>query len=866
MNMKKNILLTLAVGFMSFGLQAQVTSFPWTEDFETENTCGTFCGAACFLSGNGFTNDLGDDIDWTIDAFGTGSSSTGPTANGGADHNPGISGGKYAYTETSGCYGDVANLVSPMFDFTNVSTPAVTFWYHMYGSNMGTMQFDVESGGVWTNNVIPAWTDNQDIWQEQTIDLGPYAGMNNIRFRVRGITGFGFRSDMAVDDFSVFDAVYQLVTIAEATPTCPGDSDGMVEVEAIFGTPPFTYNWSNGSSGAIQTGLAEGIYTVTCTDANGDTTSASFDLTLNAIVSTTTLVTDLICDYDQGVGTVSASGGTPITEAYVWDTTSANFSPDPSMVGTPVTLGDDQVTNPLNIGFDFVFFGDTHSTFRISSNGFITFDNNTNSGCCSGQALPNGSAPNNLVAVVWDDLWGTNGFGEIDYYTTGTAPFRTLVVNYTSVGYCCSATNSVNAQAKFFETTNCIEIHTIDVINANPATQGIENQNGTEGYTYPGRNSSSWSSQGTFISFCSPVGGLSYEWDNGITDTLNPSLTIGNNIVTITDANGCEAYDTIVINPPISTLNLDPDVNDVSCFGFNDGEVITNETGGVAPVAYAWNTGQTSADITSLGGGTYSVTATDAVGCIDSVGSMMIVEPDIILSSISGVSSPACEGEATGSAFVVAQGGRAPYTFIWSDGQVGQTASNLMAGNYQVFITDSSGCQSVQSVSLVAENPSPMVDLGPKILSASGASVNLNAGSHSSYLWNTGATSQTINVTATGEYWVQVSNAFGCLSSDTIYVEIWPTGVNDIVNDAKFALYPNPASSNLMMLLDANTNLTNVNVSITNVQGQTVMSQSFNSLSASEQIELDVKDIAPGIYNLSVQSDSYNAVSSFVKQ
>ena len=189
-----------------------------------------------------------------------------------------------------------------------------------------------------------------------------------------------------------------------------------------------------------------------------------------------------------------------------------------------------------------------------------------------------------------------------------------------------------------------------------------------------------------------------------------------------------------------------------------------------------------------------------------------------------------------------------------------------MAGNYQVFITDSSGCQSVQSVSLVAENPSPMVDLGPKILSASGASVNLNAGSHSSYLWNTGATSQTINVTATGEYWVQVSNAFGCLSSDTIYVEIWPTGVNDIVNDAKFALYPNPASSNLMMLLDANTNLTNVNVSITNVQGQTVMSQSFNSLSASEQIELDVKDIAPGIYNLSVQSDSYNAVSSFVKQ
>jgi len=118
----------------------------------------------------------------------------------------------------------------------------------------------------------------------------------------------------------------------------------------------------------------------------------------------------------------------------------------------------------------------------------------------------------------------------------------------------------------------------------------------------------------------------------------------------------------------------------------------------------------------------------------------------------------------------------------------------------------------------------------------------------------------------TGEYWVEVTNSFGCIGTDTIYVEIWPLGVNDIASDSKFALYPNPATTNLMLLLDGNTNLTNVNVTITNVQGQTVMSKSFNSISASEQVELDVKDIAPGIYNLSVQSDAYSAVKSFVKQ
>lgn len=648
---------------------------------------------------------------------------------------------------------------------------------------------------------------------------------------------------------------------------CYGDTTASINPLVVGGTAPYTYAWSNGSTSSTISGLGVGSYELTITDAVGDMDTAYTEIIEpSPIVHSTTLTQDLICDYDQGVGYVSATGGTPITDSYVWDTTSANFSPDTSMVGTTVVLGDDQVTGILNIGFDFVFFGDTHSTFRISSNGFITFANSTANGCCSGQNLPNTFAPNNLIALVWDDLWGTLGGGTISYYTIGTAPFRTLVVNFLDVSYCCTATQSVTAQAKLFETTNCIEIHTIDVINASPATQGIENQNGTEGYTYPGRNSSAWSSQGSFISFCAPVGGLSYEWNNGITDTLNPALTIGNNIVTITDANGCEAYDTIVINPPISTLNLDPDVFDISCFGFNDGEIFTNETGGVAPVAYAWASGETTADLTNLVQGTYSVTATDAVGCLDSVVGMQIIEPDIILSNVSGVTSPACANEATGTAFIVVQGGTAPYNIIWSNGQVGASATNLTEGNYQAIITDSSGCQSVQSISIVAENPSPIVDLGPKILSATGASVNLNAGNHNSYLWSTGATTQSINVTATGSYWVQVTNSFGCTASDTIYVEIWPTGINDIESDAKFALYPNPATTNLMLLVDANTNLANVNVNITNVQGQTVMTQSFNSISASEQVELDVKSLAPGIYNLSVQSDAYKAVRSFVKQ
>ncbi|MBN1986081.1 MAG: hypothetical protein JW761_07240, partial [Prolixibacteraceae bacterium] len=62
--------------------------------------------------------------------------------------------------------------------------------------------------------------------------------------------------------------------------------------------------------------------------------------------------------------------------------------------GTTVSLGDDQVSGALPIGFDFNFYGNTYSMFYISSNGFITFSSDPNSGCCSGQNIPDSNSPN----------------------------------------------------------------------------------------------------------------------------------------------------------------------------------------------------------------------------------------------------------------------------------------------------------------------------------------------------------------------------------------------------------------------------------------------------------------------------------------
>ncbi|MCB9235802.1 MAG: T9SS type A sorting domain-containing protein [Bacteroidia bacterium] len=196
----KRFILIFSLLF-AFGIaNSQISTFPYTQDFETFSTCGTACGAACSLSA-GWENDINDDIDWAVDVNGTTSATTGPSV----DHNPGTTAGKYLYTEASGCNLDTALLVSPWFDFTNLTSPVVTFWYHMFGNNMGTMHLDAYHGGLWTKDIVPGWTDDVDLWQQRLGNLSAYAGMDSVRFRVRGITGPGTRSDMAVDDFEVFN-------------------------------------------------------------------------------------------------------------------------------------------------------------------------------------------------------------------------------------------------------------------------------------------------------------------------------------------------------------------------------------------------------------------------------------------------------------------------------------------------------------------------------------------------------------------------------------------------------------------------------------------------------------------------------------
>lgn len=116
-------------------------------------------------------------------------------------------------------------------------------------------------------------------------------------------------------------------------------------------------------------------------------------------------------------------------------------------------------------------------------------------------------------------------------------------------------------------------------------------------------------------------------------------------------------------------------------------------------------------------------------------------------------------------------------------GATTQTINVSATGTYSVTITDASGCTAFDVIN-VTVNPAPNVNLGADIIVCSGETVILNAANPgSTYLWNTGATTQTINVIATGNYSVVVTNGFSYADSDLIHVTINPTPVVNIGNN-----------------------------------------------------------------------------------
>ncbi len=190
-------------------------------------------------------------------------------------------------------------------------------------------------------------------------------------------------------------------------------------------------------------------------------------------------------DPRQGQVVVQGNGG-PDTFGYQWVDSLDPHGPifawqDISATGTPITeLGsdsDDEAVSNIPIGFAFPFYGEQFTQFHLSSNGFISFSTLTETGCCSGQPLPNDDFNNHLIALMWADLHPQEG--RVYYQTFGNDRFVLQFENYGDY----LGTMTFNAQIILYDSGDIL-FQYLDLSDTGYppfASIGIENRDGSDG-------------------------------------------------------------------------------------------------------------------------------------------------------------------------------------------------------------------------------------------------------------------------------------------------------------------------------------------------------------------------------------------------
>ena len=479
-------------------------------------------------------------------------------------------------------------------------------------------------------------------------------------------------SDSATFNVVVVDTgTINATAVVDSTLDCFGDSDAQVSVSATGGTPTYTYLWNTTETNQAETALAAGTYSVTVTDANGCTDSTSITVTEPSALALSMSSTQVIC-YQDGSATASVSGGTT-GYTYLWSngaTSALNFGIE---AGTyTVTIDDANSCGTLTDSVTVT----NGSTVPIVS---ITSNTSTCPGLTTGSLTATGTSG---FGTPYTFAW-SNATNEISSSTSTISGLAagTYTISLTDNAGCgpflASATvaTASNPVASASETT---------AITCNGAMDGQATASATSGTTP-----------------------YTYSWNTSETNALETNLDAGTYSVTITDQNGCTDSASVTLSEPavlIATAMVD---SNASCNGFADGGATVSETGGTSGYDYIWSNGDTTAAVSGLAAGPYSVTVTDANGCTDSA-SVTITEPDVLVASINLDSNVSCVGFSDGGATAMQTGGTSTYSYSWSNSVVADHITGVAIGTYSVTITDANSCTDSASITIVVgDNTSP---------------------------------------------------------------------------------------------------------------------------------------------------------------
>ncbi len=215
-----------------------------------------------------------------------------------------------------------------------------------------------------------------------------------------------------------------------------------------------------------------------------------------------------------------------------------------------------------------------------------------------------------------------------------------------------------------------------------------------------------------------------------------------------------------------------------------------------------------------------------------------------------------CPGHNDGAIESLVSGGTQPYSFNWSDLNVNSASRrNLEAGNYSVIITDAKGCSANKAVSIETNFNAPIVALNGSLSGCIGRPLLLEAGIDAySYFWSDNSSNNSMEVTSSGTYSVEVTNENGCSSTGTVNVIFQVcSGMDEkYISQNAVNVYPNPVKDIVNIQFD-NFSDGSVTFAITDIRGQVIERYQKTEAIAAEQT-INLAHLNAGVYILLIQT------------